>query len=125
MPLLASVYIAVILLLAVSSRYDGIKRKEPLWYAALDSISDAVVVIMFIGYWCRSLTHSFGRLAPYLFLFSILWAVCTAPRALRGEEATLTGQERRIYERIGGRFASVCLGLPAYVFAGLAALREL
>ncbi|MGO8928877.1 MAG: hypothetical protein ACLQU3_18575 [Limisphaerales bacterium] len=129
MPLLASIYALTVSVVSVDSLYDKIRAREPAWYALLDLAADASAIVMFVAYWSKSLIHTIGGIAPYLFLFSLLWTLCSAPHELRFCERTMTAGERRFWGRLGGRF-TICFGSfllasPLFVFGGVAAFKQL
>lgn len=68
---LAFIYTAIPAFAAISSQLENIKAKRPLWFIAADFASDAIALLLFLGYWWRGMLHGIGGLAPFLFLFSI------------------------------------------------------
>ena len=128
MPLWASIYILLTFVTCIDSLYDHVKYRERVWYTVLDVASDLIALLLFAGFWSRNIIRSFGLAAPYLFLFALLWYLCTISYDYRRSEQNATEVEKRIFERLGhlGLISiSVVLVTPLFVLGGIATFRNI
>jgi hypothetical protein len=127
MPLWASIYILLTFVTSVESLYDHVRNRERAYYTLPDLAADIIAILMFIAYWHRSLIQSIHSIAPFLFLFSIIWWICSWHYDFRRSQRKLTPAQKRIDERFGtyGIFIiSALFVAPCFLFGGLAAFTQ-
>jgi len=128
MPLWASIYILLTFVTAVDSLYDHIKYRERVYYTLLDLAADLIAIVMFVGYWYRGLIRNIGSFAPYLFLFSFLWWLCTWRHPERSPKEAFTQAQKHNLNRFGipiiAGILHILLVAPCFIFGGIAAFRQ-
>ena len=127
MPLLAILYVLSVCLLAFGTFSTQLKERKPLWYISLNLSAVAIMLLMFTGYWIRSLVETIGLFAPCLLLFSLVWEICTAREVVRGIERVgqdAPAEARSMAKRLGMGLEILFCGI-GYWFGGIAALRTI
>jgi len=125
MPLLASLYVLYGSVCAVISVHDLVKRREAVWYTALDFIADFLRLLLFVCFWVSELFVLIAPVMPYLFLFSWLWAIGWSAYEFPHFLQSLKSEaERQLFKRFGFGLVWV-LHFPAFWFGGAATLRAL
>src|SRR5712691_2062952 len=82
MPLPASLYILVVCTCALYTLYTDHRHGERTWFLVVNLLSIVIMLLMFTGYWIRTLVETIGLFAPALLLFSLVWEICTAYRGV-------------------------------------------
>ena len=116
MPTIALLYCVLLWSLGVLSIFECRKYGRPRWFAALNFASVVILILLFVGYWARGLVRGLGLLAPALFLFSIIWEVCTAH---------IDPVERRPVMKLLEAAFDLLLALPGFWFGGIAVWSEM
>ena len=118
---LAFIYTAIPAFAAINSQLDNIKAGRPLWFIAADLASDVIALLLFLGYWWKSILHGISGFAPYLFLFAIFWRVGVSVHTWRFK---WSDSDRHVLQQFGSVrviLAVVFLFVPVFLFGGLAA----
>jgi hypothetical protein len=124
MPLLATVYVALVTLAGICVLHDHITTKKPLWYIILDAVAGFGMLFLFILYWFPHASGAFGLTMPTLYIFCLVWAVAWTPHNWKKLTAELPElEESPLLKRIMITVTMV-LSYPAYYFGGLAAFRN-
>ena len=124
MPALALVYALFVCYLTVDSLLGDLKEKKPAWYAMLNLASNLTLFLVFIGYWTRGLIVGMGFIAPCLFLFSLIWEICTIGHGWEHHLWRFSPEQRPLRKRLGTGL-EVVAAFPGYWFGGIAVLRAL
>jgi hypothetical protein len=81
-----------------------------------------ILIFMFIGFWVPRMIQCVGPLAPLLFLFSLVWELCTARKSAERMARGVSSELRPVVKRyaMGLECITAFIG---YWFAGIATMR--
>jgi len=102
--------------------YRDVKDRARIWYAALNFIAIVILIVMFSAYWVPSLVQTIRPLAPVLFLFSLVWELCTTRKGIERMVRDISSELRPLVRRwmMGFEITTAFIG---YWFGGAAILR--
>jgi hypothetical protein len=124
MPWWAIIYLVVFAGLCVAAVWDDDRDGRSVPFLVCSVLSHSIIVYLFIAFWRPALIDSFGISLAIAFVLAIGWQIFQTIADLRSlrHDPDLSAGERRVIPPL----AVVLLwlfDLPAFIVAGLAALR--
>jgi len=124
MPLLASIYAALIAFGSIFALNESITARKPHWYLILEAISNFGIFVLFLLYWFPPAARPYGLTLPALFIFCLAWVVAWTPHQWRKLTAELPEMEESpLLKRITITI-TIVFAYPAYYFGAIAAFRN-
>ncbi len=118
-------YLGFFAALALAGLWSDYRDRRSAWFLGAAVLSNLTVVYLFVAYWHPALRTPLGLVAPVAFLAAMGWELFQAVEDIRGirSDPELTERGQRVVAAIVAVVLPV-LCLPAFVVAGMAALRR-
>jgi|SRR6266446_4892924 len=123
MAIAAFIYAIYLAYTVIASAWENAREKRPLWLVLPDLAAQSIILLLFCAYWFAATRRFPQPASALLYASSLFWFLGWIPQdwaRFQREDlpADLNPQQRRL--AFTGIVASL---LPAYWFAGVAALR--
>ena len=118
-------YLMIYVGLAVGGIWIDIRERRPAWFITLATLSDVVIVNLFLAYFDRALREWMDPFAPVAFLAALGWQIFQLHDeffAAKPDAESAEDEPERLSDVTLVVVVALCL--PAYVGAGFAAFRS-
>ena len=107
------------------SCYNNVRDREPGWRIGVAIVEGFAMLLLYVGYWVQPLVKPLGMVAPFLFVFSILWTLYHTQILLPKTDIRGLSREGNRMHRGAVLGIMVILNFPAYWFGGISAWRAI